>query len=205
PVSPNWIKSAGNYIVYANATDPDAQGVSSVTATTGIVGGATTSFSLSASAGTCAGVSYAYTSAVRTGPTLTGSQTFFADVVASDAAGNAADTNLAQSADVGVDVVAPGLVTVSHTHALLSSVIKLNWTAATETGSGLAGYQLKVYNSGTTTPATQYPNPVVVSGSTLTYSFTLTYLSTYDFVVTPVDNAGNNGPAATHNGVLDGL
>jgi signal peptidase len=205
PVSPNWIKSAGNYIVYANATDPDAQGVSSVTATTGIVGGATTSFSLSASAGTCAGVSYAYTSAVQTGPTLTGSQTFFADVVASDAAGNAAHSNLAQSADVGVDVVAPGLVTVSHTHSLLSSVIKLNWTAATETGSGLAGYQLKVYNTGTTTPAAQYPNPVVVSGSTLTFSFTLTHLSTYDFVVTPVDNAGNNGPAATHNGVFDGL
>ena len=205
PVSANWIKSGGGYIVYANATDPDALGVGSVTATTGIVGGATSSFSLSASAGTCAGVSYAYKSSQQIGPTLTGAQTFFADVVASDAAGNAAHTNVGQSADVGVDVVAPGLVTVSHTHALLSSVIKLNWTASAETGSGVAGYQLKVFNTGTTTPATQYPSPVVVSGSTLTYSFTLTYLSTYDFVVTPVDNAGNNGPAATHNGALDGL
>jgi signal peptidase len=205
PVTGNWIKSAGTYIVYANATDADAQGVSSVTATTGIVSGSTSSFSLSAAAGTCAGVSYAYKSAIQTGPTLTGAQTFFADVIASDAAGNAAHTNAGQSADVGVDVVAPGLATVSHTHAFLSSVIKLNWTASTESGSGLAGYQLKVYNTGTTTPASQYPTPVVVSGSTLTYSFTLTHLSTYDFVVTPVDNAGNNGPAANYNGVYDGL
>jgi signal peptidase len=205
PVSANWIKSAGSYIVYANAADADAQGVASVTATTGIVGGATSSFSLSAAAGTCAGISYAYKSAVQAGPTLTGAQTFFADVIASDAAANAAHTNISHSADVGVDVVAPGLVTVSHTHNLLSSVITLNWTASAETGSGLAGYQLKVYNTGTTTPASQYPSPVVVSGGTLSYSFTLTHLSTYDFVVTPVDNAGNNGPPATHNGVFDGL
>jgi signal peptidase len=204
PASPNWIKSVATYIVYANATDPDALGVATVTATTGIVGGATTSFSLSATAGTCAGVVYAYTSTVRTGPALTGSETFFADVIASDAAGNVTHTNIGQSANVGVDVLAPGLVVLSSTHALLSSVITLDWTASVETGSGLAGYQLRVFNAGTTTPATQYPNPVVVSGTTLTFPFSLTFLSTYDFVATPVDNAGNNGPAATLNGVLNG-
>jgi hypothetical protein len=94
------------------------------------------------------------------------------------------------------------LVTVSHTHPSSSSVVNLNWTASAETGSGLAGYQLKVFNTGTTTPASQYPSPVVVSGSTRSYTFTLTYMSTYDFVVASVDNAGNNGPAATYNGVI---
>ena len=198
----NWIKSVGNYIVYANVTDADTSGIASVTATTGIVGGATTSFSLSASSGTCAGTSYSYTSALKTGPTLIGSQTFFADVIATDPATNVTHTDVAQTANVGVDVVAPAIVTVSHTNGgFLSGLIHLNWTASTETGSGLAGYQLNVFSHNTTNHPSQYPNPIVVSGSTLTMNFTIPLLTAFDFTVTPVDNAGNNGAAGSQNNV----
>ena len=62
---------------------------------------------------------------------------------------------------------------------------------------GLAGYQLKVFLTGTTIAPPQYPIPQLVGPAATSFLFTLISGLSYDFSITSSDNAGNNGSSAT--------
>jgi len=80
----------------------------------------------------------------------------------------------------------------------LSGQLTIHWTASSDAGgAGLAGYQLKVFLTGTTIPPPQYPTPQLVGPAATSFMFTLISGLSYDFSITASDNAGNNGSSAT--------
>jgi hypothetical protein len=196
PTAANWIYSAGPFRIYAQVSDA-LSGVASVTADVGLTGSApyVTGVVLTATAAKCAGVSYNFVSATEVEPGLVvaGTNVMYVDVVATDVAGNVAHSNLAHAGNISVDDTGPAGSTVTDVlGGAGTGQVTIDWTADVAGPSGMAGYELEVFFTGTTTPATQYPLPIDVGTGTLTRTFTLTPGVAYDFVVTGVDNAGNS-------------
>jgi hypothetical protein len=88
--------------------------------------------------------------------------------------------------NASMDKTAPAAVTASHGTAT-STTVPLSWTAATDSGSGIASYD--VYKGGVL-------NHSVTDGS-LAYTVTgLTTATAYTFTVKVVDGAGNTSAAS---------
>ena len=198
PVTADWLHPSGIYIVYAQVS-----GASTVTADLGVVGSTpfASNIALTAVSASCAGTTYNYSSAVTTASNYSAGSNpaLYVDIKAS-AGATTAHSNQSNVGDVSSDntaPAAPGSPTAT-SGGLLSGQITIHWTASSDAGgAGLAGYQLKVFLTGTTIPPPQYPTPVLVGPAATSLLFTLISALSYDFVITASDNAGNNGSSAT--------
>ena len=198
PVTADWLHPTGTYIIYANVS-----GASTVTADLGVVGSTpfASNIALTAVSASCAGTTYGYSSAVTTASNYSAgtNPALYVDIKAT-AGATTARSNQSHVGDASPDSSAPpapGSPTAT-AGALLSGQITIHWTASADAGgAGLAGYQLKVFLTGTTISPPQYPTPQLVGPTATSFLFTLITGLGYDFSITASDNAGNNGSSAT--------
>jgi chitodextrinase len=116
------------------------------------------------------------------------STTYSYAVSAIDAAGNESVKSTALSVTTK-DTAAPSVPQVTSISAPTYASITLSWSTSTDTGgSGLKGY--KVYRNGSTT-AIASPSVASYTDSTVSGS------TTYSYVVSAVDNAGNESAKST--------
>ncbi|HET9891544.1 MAG TPA: Ig-like domain repeat protein [Mycobacterium sp.] len=193
PVTSGWISPGSTYRVLATISDATS-GVGSASATVTVAGAGVIASAtpLSAQALTCGGASFSYASALLAAPATipAGSGSTTIAVTATDVAGNSASA----TGTGGTDGTPPTLKGVSVVPGATGQLVA-SWTG-TDTLSGIAGFMLVVDLAGTTTPAPQYVNPVLLGPSATSYTFNLTSRTRYDVYLYAVDNAGNNSPAS---------
>ncbi len=100
---------------------------------------------------------------------------------------------------IQLDATAPTAITATAT--IGSAQIALAWTAATDVGSGLAGYRVVAATGATAPAAGCAAGTVVYTGADRAFTHTgLVDGTTYSYRVCPVDVAGNAGAGATATG-----
>ncbi len=119
---------------------------------------------------------------------LTPSTSYNFEIRAKDAAGNISTGNTVVSkSTLSADSIAPSPVTTLAANTLSHSSIRLTWNQSTDTGYGVAGYEVFQNNN---------PTPIanISHNGNPAYSYDVTGLSPstrYDFVVVAVDKDGN--------------
>ncbi|MFT3696412.1 MAG: S8 family serine peptidase [Kofleriaceae bacterium] len=104
------------------------------------------------------------------------------------------NTSTPASATILVDVTAPKNPTLTATKT--STTLALTWTAATDTGSGVASYKL-VGASGSTAPASCSAGTALYSGTGRSFTHTVGTKATWSYRVCATDAAGNTSAGST--------
>jgi len=97
------------------------------------------------------------------------------------------------SATILLDTTPPAGGTLTAT-SIVGRRVTWKWTGVTDAGSGVATYKLLVSTLGA--PAKCSGGSVVYSGTSTTYTHTLTAAGTYTYLLCATDKAGNIGPVA---------
>ena len=116
-------------------------------------------------------------------------------VQAIDAAGNASAMSLVASVTTPTttDTTPPTTPTNLTGEAITSSEVDLNWTASSDTGTGISGYRVYRAPSG----STSFSLIATTIGSGVSYAdLTVTGNTRYDYQVMAVDGASNTSPAS---------
>jgi parallel beta-helix repeat protein len=139
------------------------------------------------------------TPALTASRTLAADDTYFWRVVSVDNAGN---TVAASPTFFRIDTLGPTAVALSapaDLHDTTATTIAFSWSAATDTGTGVAGYRLQVDTNST------FAAPLVDSstGTSITGTRTLNPNDTYYWRVVAADNAGNTTASTSRRVRID--